>query len=329
MSRPEEQLASLLKECPGLSRQVERFLTVRGGDCPQWPDDVLLPIPAWTDIAHSYVGGPVADAIPLMVKASTIGTWRYSKGVYRFSKALYDALVATELPKELPMRILRRLPDWCPYIELPEPTGGTYGYYCLLDYDYCSGAWELRIVADTENGLVLVPIVLTEGISLLDATSSFADQDDMVSALAAKGTGSIALDALAKAMPSIMAYAKTASLETVRPALSLLLYLCSDAPEIDDSRQPNESPGRVYARRVKGKARIFEPPKTRIWDVGTKLSAALGAPTGRTGAKKSPHIRRAHWHGYWTGPRIGERKFKYAWIPPLAVAVDDQANGCT
>lgn len=43
-------------------------------------------------------------------------------------------------------------------------------------------------------------------------------------------------------------------------------------------------------------------------------------PTGRTVA---PHIRRAHWHGYWTGQRKGpqsiNQKFVLKWLPPIIV----------
>jgi hypothetical protein len=33
------------------------------------------------------------------------------------------------------------------------------------------------------------------------------------------------------------------------------------------------------------------------------------------------HIRRAHWHGYWTGPKKEpeKRKFKLLWLHPILV----------
>jgi len=39
---------------------------------------------------------------------------------------------------------------------------------------------------------------------------------------------------------------------------------------------------------------------------------AAGGPGGTV----RPHIRRAHWHGYWTGPREGTQTFVYHWLPP-------------
>jgi hypothetical protein len=53
---------------------------------------------------------------------------------------------------------------------------------------------------------------------------------------------------------------------------------------------------------------------------GTKRGAGRNA--GRRGP--APHIRRAHWHTFWTGPRSGApRKPALKWIPPIPVAFGD------
>lgn len=42
-------------------------------------------------------------------------------------------------------------------------------------------------------------------------------------------------------------------------------------------------------------------------------------------ASPSPHIRRAHWHSYWMGPRQEghpDRKPVLKWLPPIPVAMD-------
>ena len=66
------------------------------------------------------------------------------------------------------------------------------------------------------------------------------------------------------------------------------------------------------------------------WDVGVRLGAALrrayqAAQTGGTDTHAGPraHIRRAHWHGFWSGPREGERRFDLRWLPPIPVNVED------
>ena len=56
-----------------------------------------------------------------------------------------------------------------------------------------------------------------------------------------------------------------------------------------------------------------------VWQV------EIDPATGRT--RPRAHVRRAHWHGFWTGPRdperAEERRFDLRWLPPIPVAVDD------
>lgn len=65
---------------------------------------------------------------------------------------------------------------------------------------------------------------------------------------------------------------------------------------------------------------------TVAWRIGAALAAAerrerepparAGTPTGRS---PKPHLRRAHWHLYWTGPGRAEPRVK--WLPPIPVNV--------
>ena len=323
ISRPEQQLQELLREYPKLAQHVDLMCQGKGKDIPSWPNDVLLPFGAWIAIEQEYYpnDNPLSS-IDRTSKLAALSTWRYAKGVYRFSRAMYDALTQIDLPEIIPMRVFRRMPDWCPYLELPEKQDDVYGYFCYLDYEYRSGAWELRIFPDSEkSNRVTVPIELTEGISIRDATAAFGDIKANRS-LFNKEITDFFLDAIkreeAKGTDIKADFAKTAEIP-----LKLLLYLCSDAPEIDDEREPGVSPARSYHKKVKGGYRLFEPTKTRTWEVGKTISRAISAMVGKPGSKKAPHIRRAHWHGYWKGPRDGEQTFMYHLIPPIAVNVED------
>jgi hypothetical protein len=121
----------------------------------------------------------------------------------------------------------------------------------------------------------------------------------------------------------------------IQPLLALVLYLCSDEPEVDDREHPGEQPGRPMPKRTKSGWRLFPPKKPRVWTVGGRLGEAIRR--GRSDQAEDtadrrgprPHLRRAHWHGFWTGARDGERKFRYKWLPPIAVAAwggtDDDA----
>ena len=60
--------------------------------------------------------------------------------------------------------------------------------------------------------------------------------------------------------------------------------------------------------------------------VGFRMGAALRAykrnkaSSERHGGTIRPHMRRAHWHHYWVGPRDGDRRRIVKWLPPIEVA---------
>jgi DNA-binding XRE family transcriptional regulator len=76
--------------------------------------------------------------------------------------------------------------------------------------------------------------------------------------------------------------------------------------------------------------RIFPPDDPTIWETGYRMGArlrcAMGQELGQTGTNRSspvPHIRRAHWHSFWLGPRtnVVERRLALRWLPPIPVAL--------
>lgn len=119
--------------------------------------------------------------------------------------------------------------------------------------------------------------------------------------------------------------------EVMAKVLSLLLYLCSEEPDYGDKKPP------VYSvpQKVKGKEKWFAPAWVKDWDVGVRIGAAIrkyrveqtesevGISSGDRHTPKRPHIRRAHWHGFWQGKRteVEQRKFILRWIPPTPVKI--------
>ena len=110
--------------------------------------------------------------------------------------------------------------------------------------------------------------------------------------------------------------------------LSVLLYLCSDEAEIGEP--PQARPPRV----VQGKKRPIAPAakKTTVHAAGYRIGAKIrmarerqasshSEPTGNTRAV-TPHVRRAHWHTFWSGPRDGERRPNVKWLSPMLIGFD-------
>jgi hypothetical protein len=121
--------------------------------------------------------------------------------------------------------------------------------------------------------------------------------------------------------------------DDLSPLVSLVLYLCSQAAEIKDAQDSKRLPARPQAVKTKKGMRLFPPDRPSQWEVGYRLGAALtralserepAEPTG-THASPRPHIRRAHWHSFWTGKRDQPdgRTAILKWLPPIPVNVQD------
>jgi hypothetical protein len=118
------------------------------------------------------------------------------------------------------------------------------------------------------------------------------------------------------------------------PFMSLLLYLCADEPEIS-THVLGEYPKLPKAKRVK-REWVLEPPSApKIWHVGQETGEALRVAREQSNAasdgaaSRKAHIRRAHWHGYWSGPvkppegvdaTEYKRRFGYKWLHPMLVS---------
>lgn len=305
---------------PRLGQWVNRMRAERGTALPDWPEWCFLPFAGWYAVASDQYGVDRLNpqqAAGLSTLAA-LGTWRYSQGIYRPDPDTLAALAASTLSGQLPSDVFMRLPEWCVYIETPglaymdTPTAG---FWAHLEHDANDGHAELRLLL---NGEARLPIIIYLGAwSLTEAIArSFATS--------ASNAAEVGLPLVTPTdLPARMAAA-------IQPYLALLLYLCSDEPDIDYSRLPGRLPSRPKPEKTKRGWQLFPATAPRVYEVGREIGQQLrqaqvdtisvlpqqgaDAPTGR---HVRAHIRRGHWHGYWTGPRSGSQRFIYHWIPPL------------
>ena len=260
---------------------------------------------------------------------AAIAAWRPTRGCYRFAKEVYDALISTPIDK-IPTELIYRLPEWCVYIETP---GGTkedadlLGFFAYLEYDAPSGGHELRFVLDRGGDRLLPSSIPLTGCETLKECIEVG-YDDTIQYASSGNSGA--------------ALFRTAGKDTVvsvqiarfTPLVSLLLYLCSEEPDIHPLQAPGggkpTKPAQVLTVTKKQPAgAFFQAVKETVWEVGASVQAAMqkarqatSSFSGGGGSMKSPHIRKAHWTHYWTGPKTGQQIAIARWIPPLAINSD-------
>jgi len=316
MPRPLEHLTVAGKLYPNAWRMVDEFRAERGKSLPHWPSWCYLPLSGFYAIVSAAAGANrlTPDLIPDVARLGALGIWRVTQGIYRFDPAVYAAIRDTELSGDLPSEIFYRLPEWCVYIETPDVEsewGRQYGAWVHLEWDANTSRTELRLLLD--NDAQLVPLILHLG------DWSIAEALERFGAEAAKQAGTQWIKPHAKQIEELKMI--------VEPIVSLTLYLCSANAEF-----AGQKPQRPKPKKTKRGWRMFAPAKPTTWDIAVRLGAAIrhyyqSEQTGQTGLHTGPrpHIRRAHWHGYWKGPKEKpeERRFELKWLPPIAVNIDN------
>jgi hypothetical protein len=328
--RTRDILAAVGRAYPLAWQQADAFRAMRGTEgFADWPDWCYLPLHGAYAIVSGGDAHPPYDRLPDIGIVGALAQWRGTQGIYRVDPTLYQALIETPVVGDLPTECLYRLPEWCVYIETPGLTvGGTllHGFWAHMDAS--EGAPDdLRLVLDQaqdvrdplnrDTGLVPLPLILGGG-SIADSLQRLIDSG--IRQARAHGFEHLSLQAQALADHPV---------RELSPLLSLLLYLCADESDLaGQRRQP------VTRIDKHGRSRVFPPDAPQIWSVGVRLGAALrhayhAAQTGQSaGGANSPrpHIRRAHWHGFWIGPKTGPRNLTLRWLPPIAVKLDDVSN---
>ncbi|WP_347990092.1 hypothetical protein [Methylomonas sp. AM2-LC] len=318
--RPSKHLAAAMRLYPSTSKMVDMFRRDRGTDILDWPAWCFLPMAAWYAIVSQDNFDQLSPdrrlplyLIPDVGKLSAIGTWRYSQGIYQLDADLQEAVADSIIAGDIPSEVLFRLPEWCVYIE----TAGKqwfgnelYGFWAHLEFDTNTQRNELRLLLDTEEGLIPIPVHIGQW--------TVTEAIDRATAEARKQLKIAKLDFRLPDMDEVQQLAMS-----INPLISMLLYLCSDEPDIDDERVLGSSPSRPQPVKTKKGWRLFPAEKPRVWTVGAKIgeqlrqaNADISADTKR-GVKV--HLRKGHWHGFWTGQKTEKQKFVYKWLMPMIV----------
>lgn len=285
---------------------------------------------------HIHAPDGVADAVVAQEKPTraltgvraqpdiiaALSAWRPTQGIYRFHPTLFNALWDTPVSGELPAELVHRLPEWCVYIETPgrqlDATRPIHGFFAHIGIDGGSGREELRILLDMAAPF---PMLDPQRVPLM-------------------GTLEDGLDAVARELHPEIPFLQDHHVRhasALAPLVSLLLYLCVEDPDLRDVNGKRDRPRRPTPKEAKRKgkrARLIAAKEPTVWETAFTLGARLDAAAPDSGVPSSsgtgnrtvrPHVRRAHWHTYWTGPRdTAHRRATLKWMSPLLIKADGE-----
>lgn len=269
---------------------------------PPW---CLLPIGNSIGLIETFVEAGTPEQKFGLVSAanllSCIGAWRLTQDIIRFDKTLLDAIISTPITGELPIDVFFRMPAWCIFVEYEKPE--FIGFFFALEKTLHDEDPELRIWWVTHDGdFVSTPIHLGKW-SLDTALKRSLDY------------------ATAHFGEHIEQYED----KYLHDAINMILYLCTQNAEYSPT---GSRPSRPAPKKTKKGIRFFQADKPKIWNVGNQIGEKLRQDIARTGNHKAkrPHIRRAHWHGFYSGPKSApKRDFNLKWLPPIMVGDEEPA----
>ena len=257
-----------------------------------------------------------------------LARWKTCKQVYRIDSVVAEELKEQKLAGSLPVEAISHLPYPIIYIDtkLPFATGDSFvdakGFLAwidaAIDAPYDQVLYLEFIGVESFRGRATVPIKLREGATLEEIVQELIEIDNDMKNREQS-------DQLKITVPSY-----ENSYKVVTNALNLLLYVISEEDDAEIVYQPPKlSRGQKVGKRTN--------PET-ITELGTRIGRSIGVArkislsglsfnTDRSHSK-SPHVRRGHWHSFWTGKRKDRNddrpgdKLVVHWIPPTYINAD-------
>ncbi|WP_078123995.1 AcrVA2 family anti-CRISPR protein [Leptospira alexanderi] len=315
LERPGLISKNLLGNFPDWKNRIGFALSERGKVLPDWPDYVFAPIAAYFQFCFSGMPDPrdpeLMYKMQMVQVLSAIVPWNLSKGIYTFDELLFEHLIDSELPLKVPSDILKRLPSWCIYIEIPEKFRKSFdGFFVHIESG--SNGDELRIIFDSE-----IPIPGSFYIG------DFTIEDSLNRMIGVANTYAITNLMPIKVLQDVKQKLIAEEKKKFEKILPLILYVCAENAEFSGTT----SHTKYNVRRIEqNRSEITEAPNSVVWDVGKEIGKKLRSyqtenNANTTGESKRPHLRRAHWHHFWRGSRE-DRSLILHWLPPTLVGME-------
>lgn len=274
---------------------IDKMKTGAAKDGITWPEWCQVPM----NFAATYIGTRHPFGFTDIAALHVYASWNTEKIVLDVDEILYKELNTDD---RIYQEIFYHLPFTCPYVSLPKNNRLKIdGFFVHMDRDVDKAQDELRFLLASGEKYIPIIVGLDPKRTIESATVSLIDRD-----------------ILSGLLPARLSPKKAAHdhFNIARKLFPILIYLCSKEADIIE--------------RGAGEKRKRKDSSPKIYDVGAKIGAAIKEyryaydqeSIPGTGTR-APHMRKAHWHSFWIGPKSGERHLIVKWLPPIPVGVSE------
>lgn len=306
-----------------------------------WKPPCYLPCAAARAVLEDtrYGGLNRIDSAAKCAELTGLFIWRKDKVIYRFDHDLAVALAAQaeamSFNSVLPIDLMMHLPHDCIYLQT-DFVKGVDGFFVWIEHDAPRDEYELRMQIVSNDFLRTIPLYLHLSEPTLGECVQ-ASVDEAVyqrSRIVAIDLTAEERNVLARREASAGGNMEDALKQSAAHdhqllqmfAIQLLLYVLADNAD----KQLDEQQAKIFRPRKSGSKIKDKHSEIQIENVGVRIGAALRRSSGSiptpskksepTGIKRRPHMRRGHWHHYWTGARgSADRRLKLNWVAPTMI----------
>lgn len=274
-------------------------------DCysPNWKSGLNVGDPIPNHLIHN-LPCPTGEIVSL-------GTWLLTKNIYRFKNEIAKELAKNEFEGKLPSFLIN-ISELCIYVQ-------TDNFDLYLEGSKVHGViftiTELcykRVLVSTvflESGAArTLVLLLSDGQTIEQCLNEFIKefQDS-------------------RAVFSADELADYQSLQ--KKLINILLWFSLTDPDYSPLLPENHKE-KNGIQKIKGQPRLYEAEKYKPFIVGSAMAnhirtfnSDLFEFNGVTSSnKRKAHLRRAHYHLYWLGPKGSYEQYEFKWIPVTMVS---------
>lgn len=320
---PDYYVRTFTTHMPGIWKVLDSYIEARytknRNSFNKW---CFLPVVAYADMFDKFwdkFNWNVWDHRDrLSVVLSACHPWRYTRQIYEIDDALFHELIQTPYDQIVPLDVLQKFPNFSFFIKTK-----IMSFFISMPDGACKENLNLAFVAFAPNKDAPTSVTWSEILLPLSKGKTVEQELSRLEELYKEKNHS-------DNNPYKFCIQHADLRQHMKRLINVVLYLCSTQPDIVD-RTPSIKlhPFHVSRKSLKGKFKILPARKIKYFYVGENVGKVIRQHEESysiSRGKVRPHVRRAHWHGYWKGARDEQKEFILKWLPPTLVATNNDYN---